>query len=184
VSQSPHPGTGHVDVLRHVGVARDDADCCRGATGQLGGRHLARVQRVDAEAEPDSEGRCGVGRDLRGLVGEVAVHALDREVPEVGHECCRLLGRVTLGQHPQEREQLVDSGLRSGAVAGLGGVETRKHARPRHGHQLTDGERLRRAGEPAHDDRQAGHADSSRSRSRERTQASSAANPSLRDNGR
>ena len=185
MSQTPHPGTGYVDVLRDVGVAGDDADRRRGATGQLGRRHLASVQRVHTEAEPHSESRCGVGRDFRGLVGEVAVHAVDPQVPQVGHECRRLLGRITDGQHPQEGEQLVDSGLRHCAVTGLGCVETCEHPCPGQGDELADSERLGRPGEPAHHDREPGrHAETSRSGSRERTQASWAANPSLRDDGR
>jgi hypothetical protein len=81
VRDQAHPGAGQVDVLRDVGVAGHDAGGRPGARRQVGGGDLAGVQRVHAEAEAEAEGVRGPGRDLGGLMGEVAVQPVDHRVP-------------------------------------------------------------------------------------------------------
>ena len=156
VREEGHPRAGHGDVLRDVGVAGHDARGRPGASGQLVGRDLPGVQRVHAEAEAHAERASGVGGDLGGLVGEVPVDAVDaRRCPGRRRAPVACCAAPPGGSIRTQGEQLLGARLRCVPVARLGRVDADQHARPCEGDELPEGERLRRAGEPAHDDREA-----------------------------
>ncbi len=147
------PRTRHVDVLRHVGVARDDSSGGPGATSQVDRGDLPGVQRVHAEAEAHPEVTSRAGRDLGGMMGEVAVDSVDVGVLQVFDERRRLVCGVARRQHPEQREQLFDTWLGRLPVARLGRVDADQHALTCEGDQLPESERLGRSWEAAHHDR-------------------------------
>ncbi len=89
----------------HVGVARDHARRLTGPPGELAGRELPRVARVDAEAVRDTEPARDLDRDVGGPMGEIGVDPANRASVEALEHRLGLLGGGARREHLDALEQ-------------------------------------------------------------------------------